>query len=59
MPKNVMSFLVQDLIREVHGSLEESVLPSLKVKTHDVHGVAEPLCIISNLSLPDVLRAAT
>ena len=59
MKKNAISFFIRNLIKEAHSSISEDLLPPLRVKAHDVRGVATSLSFISNLSLSKVIEAAS
>ena len=59
MKKNAISFFIRKLIIQAHSSIEEDLLPPLRVKAHDVRGVATSLSFLSNLSLDSVIEAAS
>ena len=59
LSKNAISFFIKELIQEAHRELNEDHLAPLKVRAHDVRGVATSLSFASNLSLSSILEAAT
>ena len=52
-----MSFFWRYLIKKAHSPIDESVLPELNVKAHDIKGVATSLNIVHNLYMDKVMEA--
>ena len=59
MSKNGVSYHLRDLIVQAHRSLDESDMDLLKVKAHDIRGIATSFNFWVNRSIQDVLKAAT
>ena len=47
------------LLRDAHRHIEEDLLPPLRVRAHDVRGVATSMGFTANQSLDKILEAAT
>ena len=56
--KNGISFMLRSLIREAHSKLNPELLPTFKVKVHEVRAVGTSLAFAHNLSLDSVIEAA-
>lgn len=58
MSKGAMAFFLKDTIRRAHEQLQEDMLITLKVKAHEIRGVATSFRFYKNLSVPDLINAA-
>ena len=58
LSKNALSYLLQDTILEAHRSLPTDLLP-LKVRAHDIRGVATSLNLWRDTSVMAMLHAAS
>ena len=50
--------MLRSLIREAHSKLNPELLPTFKVKVHEVRAVGTSLAFAHNLSLDSVIEAA-
>ena len=59
LSKNAMSFLLKETILQAHQSFPEELQQSLKVRAHDIRGIATSLNFSRNLSFASILEAAS
>ena len=59
LSKNALSFLLKETITEAHQSLPEDMLQTLKVKAHDIRGIATSLNLSRNHCFSTILEAAS
>ncbi|MPC58186.1 hypothetical protein E2C01_052181 [Portunus trituberculatus] len=57
MSKGAISFL-RDIIKSAHTSFPDSSRRELKVRAHDIRGIATSMLLRKNCSVPTILRAA-
>ena len=58
MSKAALSFFLRDTIRSAHHSFPDAAGPVLRVRAHDIRGMATSLLLWRNCSIPEILRAA-
>ncbi|MPD02935.1 hypothetical protein E2C01_098544 [Portunus trituberculatus] len=56
--KGAISFFLRDIIKSAHTSFPDSSCRKLKVRAHDIHGIATSMPLWKNCSVPTILRAA-
>ena len=58
LSKAAISFFLRQLIRSAHGDFPDSLAPTLRVRAHDIRGVATSLLWSLNRSVSDVMAVA-
>ncbi|MPC66072.1 hypothetical protein E2C01_060215 [Portunus trituberculatus] len=58
MSKAEISFFLQDTIKSAYTSFPDSSCCELKVRGHDIRGIATSMLMWKNCSVPTMLRAA-
>ncbi|MPC61835.1 hypothetical protein E2C01_055911 [Portunus trituberculatus] len=58
MSKAAISFFLWDTIKSAHASFPDSSCRELKVRAHDIRGIATSMLMWKNCSVPTILRAA-
>lgn len=58
MSKNALSFYLRTTIREAHEACLDSVCDLLRVRTHDIRGIATSMLMWRNCSVASILQAA-
>ena len=58
MSKAAISFFLRDTIRSAHVSTPDSTCHEIKVRAHDIRGIAASMLLWKNCSVPTILRAA-
>ncbi|MPC82668.1 hypothetical protein E2C01_077347 [Portunus trituberculatus] len=58
MSKGAISFFLQDIIKSAHASFPDSNCRELKVRAHDIRGIATSMLLWKNCPVPTILRAA-
>lgn len=58
MSKAAISFFLRDTIKSAHASFPDSTCPEIKVRAHDIRGIATSMLMRKNCSVPTILRAA-
>ena len=58
MSKAAISFFLQDTIKTSHESFPEEFGPLLKVRAHDIWGIATSMLLWKNSSITSILEAA-
>ena len=58
MSRSALSFFLRSAISRAHVSLPDDACPPLRVRAHDVRGMAASLRLWANASVPDILTAA-
>ena len=59
MSKSAMSYFLKEVIKASHTSVPDSSLSLMRVKAHDVRGVATSMLMWKNCTVPSILRAAS
>ena len=59
MTKNGISFFLRDIIKKAHCWISEDMYSSLKVRAHDIRGVATSVRFQKNMSIADIIQSAT
>ena len=59
LSKNALSYLLRETILHAHQSLHEDHMPPLRVRAHDIRGIATSLNLWKNRSVASVLEAAS
>ena len=58
LSKAALSFFLRETIKMAHESLPEELCPLLKVRAHDIRGIATSLLLWKNKSISSILDAA-
>lgn len=58
MSKAAISFFLRDIIKEAHATIPDVICPEIKVKAHDIRGMAASMLLWKNCSIPSILKAA-
>lgn len=59
LSKNALSYLLRETILQAHQSLDEDHMRPLRVRAHDIRGIAASLNLWRNRSVSSVLEAAS
>ena len=59
LSKNALSYLLKETILQAHRSLPENLLMPLRVRAHDIRGIATSLNLWRNKSVESILNAAS
>ena len=58
MSKAAMSFFLRETIKTAHVSLPDSLCPPMKVRAHDIRGIATSMLLWKNKQISSILSAA-
>ena len=58
MSKAALSFFLRETIRTAHDSLPDSLCTTLKVRAHDIRGIATSMLLWKNTPITSILEAA-
>ena len=58
MSKAAISFFLRDTIKSAHASVPDATCLELKVRAHDIRGIATSMLLWKNCSVPTILKAA-
>lgn len=58
MSKAAISFFLRETIKSAHESLPDSLCPSIKVRAHDIRGIATSMLLWKNSPISSILEAA-
>ena len=58
MSKAAISYFLRDTIKSAHDAISDSTCLEIKVKAHDIRGIAASMLLWKNCSVPSILKAA-
>lgn len=59
MSKAAMSFFLKEVIKTAHDRVPEASLRDMRVRAHDIRGVATSILMSQNISIQKILKAAS